>query len=245
MIKLILVLLLSTQFSFGFDVIDPVFDEESMEHKNPGCPINSVCSKKAGETRLKFLKLASGLTKATKLKVKKLNQFLKTDGLPIQFLAEKDISEKIDPIMWTSSCKFHNPKNPNNAIMKAEKFLKEIKQVDDLSFTPLRVYLEKSELDFLMPYQSSIIMLDGDRIITLNDYEDLFYQLSISSKGSIKVVNYSSQIVNEALAKKISEVKCPKEMEFDDDFYRKTFCAKLWDHKSKKLKTIQFAWACP
>ncbi len=245
MIKLLLLLTLGLNICYGFEVEDPVFDIEDMEHENKGCPINSICSKTAGQMRINFNQIIKEINAKPQDKIKKLNNFLKETGLPLIFLTDKNAQKTIDPIMWNSSCKLHNSKNPNNAIMKAEKFLKEIRPADQMIFNPLRVYLEKTEIDLFVPFQSSLVMLDGDKVITINDFEDMFYQLSINPSGKLNVTNYSSKEINDALSKKISDVKCPKEMDVDSDYYQKAYCSKLWDIKAKKLRTIQFAWACP
>ncbi len=236
-------LIFALQNSMALEVVDPVLEFSELEHTNPGCPINSECSKKSGEQITKFESLLKTLTR--KNKVKKLNTQLKQEGLPILFLTPKDAKEEIDPVMWNSRCSNHNPKNPNNNIFKAQKFLKSLEENDNIVLTPIRVYYEKTHKDFHIPYQDSLIMIDGDRLITLRDYDDTFYHMAITENGHLEVTNYDSQNVREALDKKITEVKCPVEMDIDKTYFTKTYCSKIWDVKSNKLRTIQYAWTCP
>lgn len=243
LINSIMIFTIFYQTTKANDVADPVFKENEFNHVNPGCPINSQCSKATGKKVLhweKFLK-----TIDSKNKTEKLNSYLKKYGVPLTFLAPIEAKIALDPIMWNSSCRIHNPKNPNNNIFKSVKFLKKLVKSDTLHFTPVRVYYEGEHKDFLIPYQDSLVMIDQSELVTLRDYDDFYYHLSIHQSGSLKIKSYSSDAIDLALDKKVAEVECPKTMNFNSTYFAKTYCSKIWDNSAKKLRIIQYGWACP
>ncbi len=240
--KYIFFFLISIHSSFANTIVDPVMEFKSMEHENPGCPINSECSKHSG---IKILKWEKFINKTSgKNKTAKLNQYLNTNGIPLYFLTHRDSKIALDPIMWNSRCKHHNPKNPNNNIFKALKFFKEIPPSKHAIFTPVIVYEGTKEIKYNIPYQDQIVLLDGNEILTLKDYDDFYYQLKISPKGNLKVSNISSKLINKALDRKVTETKCPTKMKIDDTYFLNSYCQKILDIKSNKLKIIQYGWAC-
>lgn len=230
-------------FAFANSVTDPILEFKDMQHEFPGCPINSDCSKRNGEKIKHWESFIEKLSE--KNKVKKLKTYLTSHGLPLEFLSQKKSKIALDPILWNSRCKNHNPKNPNNNILRALKFFKEIPTTKHAVFTPVIIYEGTKEHKYQIPYQDQVVLLNGDQIITLKDYDDFYYQLSVSQDGKLNIENISPTMINTALDKKITETKCPTQMSYKKDYFLKSYCQKVYDIKSKKLKIIQYGWSCP
>lgn len=242
-LTILLVLINISPLVKAADVADPVVDFKSMEHVNPGCPINSECSKTSGKAILKWENFISKINE--KNKVKKLTQYLLSHGLPLDFLTKKEAKVSLDPIMWNSRCKIHNPKNNYNSVYKGRKFLKKIPRSDHLKFTPITTYFEGREKNYLIPYQDQPILISKGRIVTLRDYDDFYYQIGLNPNGSISIENIPTKIINLALRKKINEIECPKKMDINEAYFSKSYCQKIYDIDLKKLITLQYGWSCP
>lgn len=237
---LIASLILISHSLFAVGVMDPKVQE--FEHENPGCPINSECSEDMGKLLSQWLKALEG---AKASKTKKLNEFRKKYGSPIQMMAQKEIYESADPVMWNSRCKFHNPKNPNNTVYRGFVFLKEKIELENASFTPVYVYEGTEKKKYLIPYGDTVALIQNDELIVLKDYEDHFYKIAIKPDGSYRFIDLPNQTTRNALAKKIKDYKCPEERSADKIYFSKYFCQRVLDLDSNQLKTIQVAWSCP
>jgi hypothetical protein len=213
------------------------------EHQNKGCPINSHCSKNSGLKRMKWETLIEKIT--PKNHVERLNKFLKSDGLPIQFLAKTKEKFTFDPILWNSRCDFHNPKNPNNDVLRGESFLKSLSSPNEKIFTPVQVYNGTEKTTYHLPYQDQLILIKNNKLLILKEYDDFYYQISIGPDGSIEVVNHPMTLIKMALTRKVSEFKCPTVMNYDKRYFSKAYCQKVLDLDTNDLKIVQFAWSCP
>jgi hypothetical protein len=228
---------------YAADVSDPATGLDSIVHDFKGCPINSSCSENSGKAVLhweNYLKKTN-----EKNKNKRLMAYLKKDGLPIDFLTKKETKVSLDPIMWNSRCRAHNPKNRHQNVYKGRKFLKKITKSEHMIFTPIIIYNGKEEKNYLIPYQDQPLLIKNQRIVTIKDYDDFYYQLSISSEGSLSLENLSSQEISYAHDQKVTDIKCPTKMELNETYFKKSYCQKIYDLDKKKLVIIQYAWSCP
>lgn len=239
-IKVFTLSLFLTQGLFAVGVMDPKVQE--FEHENPGCPINSNCSKDMGILLNQWLKV---LETGKSDKVKKLNLFRKKYGSPIQLMGRKEIYENADPVMWNSRCKFHNPKNPNNTVYRGFAFLKEKINLENAVFTPVFVYEGTEKKEYRIPYGDSVALIQNDELIVLKDYEDHFYKIAIKPDGNYRFLEIPNPTTRRALAKKIKDYKCPEEKSADKVYFDKYFCQRVLDIDSNQLKTIQVGWSCP
>ena len=62
------------------------------------------------------------------------------NGIPINFLTKEEAKISLDPVIWDSRCRIHKPKNPNDNVLKAMKFLKKLPSSDLYKFSPIIVY---------------------------------------------------------------------------------------------------------
>lgn len=217
---------------------------KSFEHENKGCPINSLCSKNNGLLILEWERLLG--FEPGKVKVKKLQEFYTKNGIPAYFLAKKNIQKKKDVVLNGSRCKAHNTKNPNNTLFKGLVFTKNIQENSQMLFDKIHLFKnDKKALTYHTSYGSRPLFIKDERLFFLEDFDDQFYQSSLSVNGDYKLVNLPQRLFNQAQSKRIKEVDCPKSKKTKADRYLSTYCQKIWDIDSNKMKTIQVFWSCP
>lgn len=231
-------------FSLNSYAAEPLqFDE--LVHENKGCPINSSCSKASGQKRLDFENLIKNLNEKKENHTAELIKFHKEHGLPIQFLTTQKAKIALDPIIWSSRCDFHNPRNPNQDVLKAEKFFKKLPTAEQVVLTPIVVYNGSKKTTYHIPYGDQVSFIKNDKLVLLKDYDDFYYQIAVGVDGEFEVVDHSLTLTNMALDKKIPDIKCPEEMTIDKKYFSRSYCNKTLDLDSNDLKIVQYAWSCP
>ncbi len=216
---------------------------KTLEHENPGCPFNSICSKPSGKLLQNWEKMLGKIDDKNKLK--QLKAFKKAHGIPLEFLTTKDARIPIDPIMFNSRCKLHNPKNPHNNIYKGIKFLKKIVKSEHMHFPTVVVYDGKKKTHYKIPYQDQVLFIQNEQLIILKDYDDTFYQIGVATDGNFYFKNFPHSLITQALEKKVKEIKCPDKIDYDERYFSTTYCQKVLDLESNKLKMIQYTFTCP
>lgn len=240
--KFALLILFSTSLAFAQN-LGEVSSFKDIEHKNKGCPINSDCSKTNGILMQQWNKIFIHEKSAKRFKLMK--KFSVEHGLPLQFLADKDVKKQYDPILWNSRCRHHNPKNPNNNIYQGMMFTKSIPLKGDLNFDPVYVFHKGKATKYMLPYQDKPFFIKGDRVYILKDYDDYFYQISVGKKGDFRLENEQLSIFTKSTSKKIKEFPCPENKIEKSDLYTSTYCQKVWDIDTNEMKTVQVFWSCP
>lgn len=213
------------------------------EHENKGCPINSLCSKKSGALMLEWERILELENDKSRKKSKSL--FFKNNGVPIHFLSKKSVSEKNDIILSASRCRVHNPKNPYNTLYKGTTFTTSIPVTDGMIFDPIVLLDEKKKVRYRVPYEGKPLFIKSGRLFFLEEFEDSFYQISIDQKGSIQLEDLPQRLFSQAQSKRISESPCPERKQDKEDHYHATYCQKIWDIDTNKMKSIQVFWSCP
>jgi len=240
--KLLMLVLLFAHFAYASDDKTIIHKLDIIEHEFRGCPINSICSKKMGEKLLDWEKVLKKTTIDNRLKV--LKSYNSKHGIPLQFLAKKEVMEDIDPVMYSSNCKLHNPRNPNNNIYRSTQFFNELPSSKDIVFNKVILYDENEKIEYKLPYHDQVILIKDNKLVSIKDYDDYYFQYSIDPKGKVDLVNFPYSIIEKANHKNIRDAKCPEKMDFNDSYFEKTFCQKIYDIDSNKLKMIQMTWSC-
>jgi hypothetical protein len=216
----------------------------SLDHKNAGCPINSICSKKNGNLLNKWEKLLGIMH--IKNRRKAIKEFHQLNGSPLHFLSKKSLHKTSDVILWNSRCRIHNPKNPHNAIYKGILFSSMIPSVDGMFFDEIKVLKDKKVQSYDVGYEYRPVFMKSNRLFFLHDFEDYFYQSSIGMKGKIKIENLKQNIFTKAQSRMVKEVPCPKELRSErNSMYSSSYCQKILDKDNGKLVTILINWSCP
>lgn len=217
---------------------------KDIEHKNKGCPINSECSKDSGKLMAAWDKIF--IHESSQKRLELMREFRKENGLPFEFLAKKEVKEKFDPILFNSRCKHHNPKNPHNNTYQGIMFFKKIPLEDGLlKFDKIVLFEKDKKRIYIVPYQDRPHFMKDDRLFFLKDYDDYFYQISLTDKGNYNIENLNISVFSKADSKKVKEVPCPENKEDKPDRYSSTYCQQIWDMDTNEMKTIQVFWSCP
>ncbi len=217
---------------------------KSFEHENIGCPINSLCSKRSGLLIQEWEKLLA--SKNSSAKTKKLQKFFNNNGAPTRFLAKKSLQDKKDVVLNSSRCKAHNPKNANNALYKGLAFSQKIEKNPQMLFDKIHLFeTDKKITTYYASYGARPLFIKENRLFFLEDFDNELYQISLSVDGGLKLENLPTRLFSQAQGKRIKEIKCPKEKKQKEDRYLSSYCQKIWDIDSNKMKTIQVFWSCP
>ena len=240
---LILVLLLSSMSSHSND---DQFLKEKMrvfEHENKGCPINSICSKENGARIIEWERILEKPMGPTKEEDK--TKFFKNTGLPLHFLAKRSAANENDVVLVSSRCRNHHPKNPSNSLYKGTIFTNTIPNKSELMFDKIHVFEDKEVLSFTVGFEARPLFMKQGRLFFLEDFIDNFYQTSIDKNGKIYLENLPQRLFGQAQSKRVKEGPCPENAKEKEDRYSSSFCQKIWDIDTNKMKTIQLYWSCP
>lgn len=198
----------------------------------PGCPINTYCTEEQG---LALLEWEKRLAQIEKNKYKNSSQ--KT--FPLLILKTKDKNF----VQWKSGCRIHNPKNPNKRIYKTLGLFQ--KTIDDQGFDPIKVYHSDKAYTYYVPYQAKPLFIKNEKLVFLQEYNDIFYYIMIGKNGDIKVQNQPLTLIKKAQRLAIENVKCPDKLSIDESKHSQTYCEKILDLDTNKLKLIQYPFSCP
>jgi hypothetical protein len=231
---------------------------KDFEHVNPGCPENTICSKLMGEKLTSFKKLISKLRDSKiKDKIKSLNKFLKTKGLPIKFLSLKKSFEHFAPIMWNSSCSNHGATKTDKVVVFASqafstgtkgskvnfKLGNKIHSIEHGELATLdRVDILGSNKSYYLPHLDRPLFFNGDELVVIKNSDDFYYGLAVSSNGSWRVIDHIQGV--KKFYRDRQEIKCPKDLKYTKKFFQGRFCQKVYDLKSKKYKVVSLPWSC-
>ncbi|MEX1100208.1 MAG: hypothetical protein WEB87_07270 [Bacteriovoracaceae bacterium] len=220
---------------------------EDLAHENPGCPENSICSEEMGKKMIKWNEFAKKL-KEKKRPGKALDEFRRKNGLPVSFLATKDSALSLDPILYTSRCEHHNPKDANKTVYKGIQFFRNNPQSKSALFDSVIVYDGSSRRRYQVPYEDAPLMIKDQNVVVVQEYDELFYHLAISADGKWKALNLSPQDISKA-RQTLENAQCPDEesgQKIDIGAnHLKNYCKKIWNKDLKKEQLIRLVWSCP
>jgi len=215
---------------------------EDLQHENLGCPENSECSKTSGL----LLKSWSNYIENTNIKNihKKIESFRKKYGIPILFLTTDASKKTVDPILWNSRCEHHNPKEKIGTIYKGMKFFRNNPKSKLIKLVPVKVLTGKNAGKiFELPYGEQALLFLENKLITITDYEEKFYTLSISENGKWTVINLLGKLKDKALLEKTS-IECKVKTK-PDEYFLNSYCTEIWDADQKATVQVEQMWSCP
>lgn len=221
-----------------------VFAESPLDHINPGCPDESICSK---ETGIKASIWKENLRNYLQnhLSEKELNNILtQKEAFPVNIWADAEaIKSNLNLALWRSPCKQHQDKN--NPIDIGEIYLKSIKNIPHIIYSKI-IYNNTKEIKAIaLPRGDAPIAIFNDHFYYTKDDDGLFYGLLISQNGELKISKTKS------IKKYPREVSCPKEMSElflkeapSLNFYKGSFCKEIWNNDKNAYETILVGWSC-
>ncbi len=247
--------------------VKKLLGQDIFDHKIPGCPENSICSKQMGDHRLAWLKVVKRTKKLKDLGI--LRKYYQRSGLPVSYWMDGGPAVKdFSPISWESSCTYHKKKGQN--IYEGMAFIKgsrgvhlayQGKKITKLALgakfflTPHLLYnFERKKVTlYWLPKGDAPSYIDGDSLFIVRDADELFYGLRIHGDGRWQIVDSSSK---ETLHfERIKEdIKCPdalsdykfskKNSALIAKLFRGYYCQTIWDKKAKKNRIVRKFWGC-
>jgi len=210
-----------------------------LDHKNPGCPENTLCSKSFGEKRTKW-------KRALKSKIG-LKAFTAKYGSPLQYWSIKTTQAKRNSAHWDSQCFRHHGKNIS--LMLSETFAKKyselnLKQDDFVGKTIVKIGNKFVKFPRI-PFDSPVAI--KNKALVFNKEEDgIYYSLSLFRNGVVKA--HKRTLDPKLLPKNI---KCSEEMtrEFaklkaPNGLYESSYCRAVWDEDKKVFRPLILGWSC-
>jgi hypothetical protein len=228
------------------------FGAEQFNHQNVGCPMNSNCSKKVGNT-YKEWKAALSKSRKKKNQVSILNQLAQKNGLPFtQWVTNRgSFSEEL--IVWDSHCRNHN-KEGRPKIHIGLQFINNLSQTTQLEkdgMTHNRFMLVLDQMgritERIVPRSDTPLYFDGDNLIYQIEFEGNYFSQSLTKKGEMRVVE---SITPKEFPKTID---CPKNLlnvaskkkeKLNQDLYLGFFCQRTWDKQTGSSNIILLPWSC-
>ena len=235
---------------------------EDFDHQYKGCLENSECDQVMGLqlTRWKDLikKMKNDDMPATK-KAQYIELFRGKYGIPVEFYTAQKSQQGFKPLLFSSSCRDHNPKDKEQSILKGIAFVKSINEekatvwrdqtqievpVGNLfSPQPVTIYYPDGEKTYYLPLDDQPLFIKNKEVIVLKEDDDFFFGLKISSTGDWKVVDLDMTRLSEFQEKK-QNVECPKKAKPAPKAFGVEFCKNIWDEDLKKTVVVKLHEGC-
>lgn len=195
------------------------------------CPEGSICT----QDQLNVYKELNVAFVGTSPQKKAL--FIKKMGFPIKFLVTKDFYQKKGLVAWNSRCE-HHKKDKKPFWFKAEDFTRK------LTSSPEQLYptAQVGDKKFLIPYDSTPIYIEDNKLIFLFDVLENYFELSIDSLGHVSF--HQTKIENSPPIPENTTCSEDKNKSSRPEFLF-SICQKLWDKNLKRFEMVQFDWGCP
>jgi hypothetical protein len=244
--KLILINIFFTLFLFPSLGVGIDKKESLNFHKNAGCPTNSHCSIIMGKKRHAWVTMLSGLTGVKKSDYKRMNSFLKKEGIPIPVWSPTQ-KKQDDLLKWNSQCPNHNKES---TIWASEVFAKDfnhLKSRKDILIRKAYTYLGEKLVTFPIFRGEVPLMYQNGGLVSFREDEGKSFALRTTPKGKIEIVfpqNSGNSFVN--------IVKCPQKLVnhlLEDlkkypDLYSDYFCQAIEIDNTKKYQTFLLGTEC-
>lgn len=237
---------------------------QDFAHPNKGCPENSDCDEVMGKLLDKWKKLAerweSDLPRSTKVKEMQLQ--LSQFGWPVEFYVKSQAKSGLNPILLSSTCSLHNPKDkPNDRIWRGQAFVRgtegelvlfsrgdtefKIKQADLFHLRPVIVYEnDQPPKKFFLPIEENPIYLEKGKLQVVVESEGVYAMLGIPTDGLWEVHLSPESGLSEYFEDR-TDVDCPKDAaKTEAPWFQFTHCQKLMNKDTGKAVVAQYFSAC-
>lgn len=236
---------------------------EDFDHQFKGCLENSECDQVMGLQLTRWKDLINKV-KEDKIEPSKKAQFVELFrakyGIPVEFYTYQKSQQGFKPLLFNSSCKEHNPKDPNAKVLRGISFLKsltkdkaivwrdqtqiEVPTEDLLIPQPVIVYYPDGPKTYYLPLDDQPMFIKNKELMVLKDEDDFFYTLKVSLNGDWKVENMDMSRLTEWEDKK-ENVTCPKDTtKLAPKIFGVEFCKSVWDEDLKKNVVVKMHQGC-
>ncbi len=214
-------------------------------HSYPGCPFNSECDQKFGETKLAWLKIIS----SRPANFASINQFIESNGFPMQVwqFSKNPIKQKAS---FESQCERHRKTTPS-PIIKSEIFIKsrELKNYtpkDSHYFFNILIRDIKGHVKiFYRPFSDHPIYLSETSEYYIYESEGHFLSFEIINNEKIKVIELEKNIPESIV------INCPPELlkvfhtqEVPSALFESAYCRQIWNVSQKTYQTVLLSHSC-
>lgn len=210
-----------------------------LDHKNPGCPTNSECSKEMGVFYKQWIKVLSSKN------IKKIQSFYNKNGLPLElWVLKKHDSKK--RILWDSRCKNHNKNETyiKSALVQGSSF-KDYKN-DPRYIARTALVLSQNNITTYTISNTDLPLYNSKKgLVFLKSVNGKYFSHSLSSHGKYLFLKAKNppiypQTVScpNKLKKEYKKLKHPKNL------YSGHFCQKIWNEDSDITDVIMTGWDC-
>jgi hypothetical protein len=251
------------QPSRRIQVIDNPQTAEDFDHLNKGCPENSECDQIMGQMLLKWKETINNLIKqetSESQKAKELEGFRSKFGIPTEFYTYERSQLGFKPILHSSPCKSHNPKDQKQKVYRGTSFIKSIshekiiiwRDQTQIELPPndlilpqkTIVYFESGPETYLLPLGDQPIYIQNKSLHILKEEDGFYFMLKISPQGEWKIVDLEPLKLNEWESHR-QNVNCPKEeTPSKTTVFENEFCKTVWDIDKKRTVVIKLQNGC-
>lgn len=236
---------------------------EDFDHQFKGCLENSECDQVMGLQLSRWKELIDKL-KEDKVEAAKKPQFVELFrgkyGIPVEFYTYQKSQQGFKPLLFNSPCKDHNPKDPNQKVLRGIAFVKSLTKekavvwrdqtqievpTDELLMPqPVTVYYPEGAKTYYLPLGEQPLFLKNKEMYVLREEDGFFYPLKVSENGDWKIEGLDMARLTEWEDKK-ENATCPKdEKKLAPKVFGVEFCKSVWDEDSKKTVVVKMHQGC-
>ncbi|MCM2348449.1 MAG: hypothetical protein NDI69_00420 [Bacteriovoracaceae bacterium] len=236
---------------------------DDFDHQFKGCLENSECDQVMGLQLTRWKDLITKVKEdniQTSKKAQYIELFRNKYGIPVEFYTTQKSQQGFKPLLFNSHCKNHNPKNPEDKILKGMAFIKgisnervvvwrdqtqiEVPISDLLTPQPVIVYGEKETKSYFLPIDDQPLFIKNNEIYVLKEEDGLFFTLKIAENGDWKIEDLDFTKLSEWEEKR-SEVACPKDStKLAPKAFGVEFCKTVWNEDLKKTVIVKMHQGC-
>lgn len=205
----------------------------TLAHPHPGCPEDSICSKKIGEAFQEWIEI---------FKQNNKHDVLKKKGFPFTLYTKTEMDKLAH---WDSKC-FHHK---THKIFKAMKFLTSVTENENQMNQV--IHLKKDEktqqwITYQLPIGFTPMLMENDSMIGLIEWEGEQLVFKFTKEGNYQLLDRLPLSAYQAVLEQ-NRVACPsdtKTLPQYKEYFLDHYCQTMLDDKGRVYTTMRY-WTCP
>ncbi|HXH29592.1 MAG TPA: hypothetical protein VNJ01_02155 [Bacteriovoracaceae bacterium] len=236
---------------------------EDFEHEFKGCPLNSECDQVMG---LQMSRWKSFVEKIKEEKVdgakkaQALEEFRQKYGIPVEFYTNLKSKQSFRPILYSSPCKSHGPKAPEQKVMKGISFLKSLNKdkasvwrdqaeievsTSGLLFAQeVRVYRGSGATSYYLPLGDQPLFIKNNELYVIKEEDNFFFVLKVNQSGAWSIGHLDFTKLSDWEDKREDTACPPSTGKTPERPFESEFCKTVWDEDSKKSLVVKMQQGC-
>jgi hypothetical protein len=234
---------------------------EDFDHEFKGCPENSECDQIMGHMLSRWRQFITKLKEISDSgkTAQALEAFRAKYGIPVEFYTGQKSQQGFKPVLNSSPCKEHNPKTPNEKVLRGMAFIKsitneqaiiwrdhaqiELPLKDNMTPQPVKVYFDSGTVTYQLPLNDQPLFINNRELYILREEDGFYYTLKVSENGAWKIVNLDMTELSKWEDKR-NYVDCPKDPVKGPEIFTNGFCKSVWDVNAKKVIPVKMNQGC-